>query len=138
MCAALALGADAVQVGTRFAATEESSAHSVFKQAIVESGDGATVLTMKKVAPVRLIRTAFALRVLDAEARGAGKEELLALLGRKREMRGMFEGDMEEGEFEAGQSVALVDDVRSAASVLQDMLQECIATIMQLPKTLEH
>jgi enoyl-[acyl-carrier protein] reductase II len=124
MCAAFALGAEAVQVGTRFAATEESSAHPVFKQAIVDSGDGATVLTMKKLAPVRLIRTPFALRVLEAEARGAEREELLSLLGQKREMRGMFEGDLGEGEFEAGQSVALVREVLSAAGVLRRMMEE--------------
>lgn len=124
MLAALALGAEAVQIGTRFAATDEASGHAIFKQKIVESGDGDTVLTMKKIAPVRLIRTPFALRSLEAEARGAGKEELAELLGRKREMRGMFEGDEEEGEFEAGQSVALINEVLPAARVVRNLLDE--------------
>ncbi|MFZ1729294.1 MAG: nitronate monooxygenase [Bacteroidota bacterium] len=132
MLAALALGAEAVQVGTRFAATEESSGHDVFKQKIVDSSEGCTVLTMKKVAPVRLIRTPFALRSLEAEARGAGKEELLELLDRKREMRGMFEGDEEEGEFEAGQSSALVQEVLPAAVVLQRLLAEFTSAMQRV------
>ncbi|MCB2204295.1 nitronate monooxygenase [bacterium] len=124
MAAAIAMGADGVQVGTRFAATTESSAHDVFKQKIVEAGDGATVLTMKKVAPVRLIRTPFALRAVEAEQSGASAEEQRELLGRKREMLGMFEGNVEEGEFESGQSCALVSDIPSASEVLQRMLGE--------------
>lgn len=124
MLAAFALGAEGVQVGTRFAATEESSAHDFFKRKIVESGDGDTVLTMKKLAPVRLIRTPFALRAIEAEARGADRQELLDLLGRKREMLGMFEGNVEEGEFEAGQSVALVREVSPAADVVLGMMRE--------------
>ncbi|MCZ7555556.1 MAG: nitronate monooxygenase [Bacteroidia bacterium] len=124
MCAAMALGADGVQIGTLFAATEESSAHDTFKQLIVDTGDGGTVLTLKKAAPVRLIRTPFALRALEAEAGGADREAQLALLGRKREMMGMFEGNLEEGEFEAGQSSALVHAVRPAAEVLRRLLDE--------------
>ena len=125
MAAAFALGAEAVQIGTRFAATEESSGHAVFKQHIVDAQEGSTVLTMKKIAPVRLLRTPFAARALEAEARGAGEEELRALLGLKREMRGMFEGDIEEGEFEAGQSSALVREILPAAEVLRALLEEC-------------
>jgi enoyl-[acyl-carrier protein] reductase II len=132
MLAAFALGAEAVQVGTRFAATEESSAHELFKKKIVECGDGGTVLTMKKVAPVRLIRTPFALRALEAESRGAGKEELQELLGRKREMHGMFEGDETEGEFEAGQSAALVHEVLPAAAVFQRMIAEYVAALQRV------
>lgn len=124
MLAAFALGAEGVQVGTRFAATVESSAHDVFKQKIVESGDGDTVLTLRKLAPVRLIRTPFAQRAVEAEARGAGKEELAELLGRKREQRGMFEGDLEEGEFEAGQSAALVRGIDTAADVIRSLVSE--------------
>lgn len=124
MLAAFALGAEGVQIGTRFAATVESSAHDVFKQKIVESGDGDTVLTLRKLAPVRLIRTPFAQRAVEAEARGAGKEELAELLGRKRERRGMFEGDLEEGEFEAGQSATLVRTIETAADVLRNLLSE--------------
>lgn len=125
MAASFALGAEAVQIGTRFAATEESSGHPLFKQQIVEAQDGGTVLTMKKIAPVRLLRTPFALRAIDAEARGAGEEELRELLGRKREMRGMFDGDIDEGEFEAGQSSALVQEIRPAGDVLRALLEEC-------------
>lgn len=132
MLAAFALGAEGVQVGTRFAATVESSAHDFFKRKIVESGDGDTVLTMKKLAPVRLIRTPFALRAMEAEGRGADKQELIELLGRKREMLGMFEGNVEEGEFEAGQSVALVRDIPPAADVLLGMIQEYEAARLRI------
>jgi enoyl-[acyl-carrier protein] reductase II len=124
ICAAMALGAEAVQIGTRFAATLESSAHDTFKHLIVDTGDGGTVLTLKKAAPVRLIRTPFALRALEAEARGADRAEQLDLLASKREMRGMFEGDIDEGEFEAGQSCALVRDILPAADVLRRLLDE--------------
>lgn len=124
MLAAFALGAEGVQIGTRFAATEESSAHDVFKQLIVERGDGDTVLTLKGIAPVRLIRTPFAERAVEAEQRGAAREELLELLGRKRERMGMFEGNLDEGEFEAGQSVALVREIMSAARVLAELRSE--------------
>lgn len=133
MAAAFALGADGVQIGTRFAATEESSAHHMFKQKIVEAGDGDTVLTMKKIAPVRLIRTPFALRAVEAEASGATPAQLRELLGSKREMRGMFEGDLDEGEFEAGQSSALVDDIVTAAEVLDRLLAEYARACRGLP-----
>ena len=124
MLAAFAMGAEGVQIGTRFAATEESSAQAVFKQLIVDHGDGDTVLTLKKIAPVRLIRTPFAVRAVEAEQRGADREELLELLGRKREMMGMFEGNLDDGEFEAGQSVALVREIVPAAAVIRDLLRE--------------
>lgn len=122
--AAMALGAEGVQIGTRFAATVESSAHDTFKQLIVDTGDGGTVLTLKKAAPVRLIRTPFALRALEAEAGGADKAAQLELLGHKREMMGMFDGNLEEGQFEAGQSSALVNDIKPAAEVLRSILEE--------------
>ncbi len=122
--AAMALGAEGVQIGTRFAATVESSAHDTFKQLIVDTGDGGTVLTLKKAAPVRLIRTPFALRALEAEAGGADKAAQLELLGHKREMMGMFDGNLVEGQFEAGQSSALVNDIQPAAEVLRGILEE--------------
>jgi enoyl-[acyl-carrier protein] reductase II len=134
ICAAMALGAEAVQIGTRFAATLESSAHDTFKHLIVDTGDGGTVLTLKKAAPVRLIRTPFALRALEAEARGADRAEQLDLLSSKREMRGMFEGDIDEGEFEAGQSCALVRDILPAADVLRrlhDEYEQCRRSICE-------
>jgi enoyl-[acyl-carrier protein] reductase II len=124
MLAAFALGAEAVQIGTRFAATEESSGHVAFKERIVSAGDGDTVLTLKKLAPVRLLRTPFALRALEAEAAGADREQQRELLGSKRERIGMFEGDIEEGEFEAGQSSAMVQDVLPAADVLRRIIAQ--------------
>jgi len=124
MCAALALGAEGVQMGTRFAATVESSAHERYKQAVVAAGDGATVLTLKKVGPVRLIMNRFAHRALEAEARGATKQELTELLGSQRERAGIFEGNWEEGEFEAGQSSALVREILPAAEVVRRTMQE--------------
>ncbi len=132
MAAALALGADGVQVGTRFAATVESSAHETFKNLVVSSGDNSTILTMKKVAPVRLIRTPFAQRAVEAEQRCAGKEELLALLDHKRERIGMFEGNLEEGEFEAGQSTGLVKRIQYAAEVVEELITDCRTTLQRL------
>ena len=132
IAAVFALGAEGVQIGTRFAATEESSAHPLFKRNVVEAPEGGTVLTMKKIAPVRLLRTPFAMRAYEAEARGAGEEELRELLGRKREMMGMFEGNMEEGEFEAGQSSGLVREILPAAVVLKRLLAEYQAAVTGL------
>lgn len=124
LAAALALGADAVQVGTRFAAAQESSAHEVYKQAVVRCGDTGTFLSMKAVAPVRMLRTPFLARVMEAEKRCAGREELLALLGAKRERAGIFEGNFDEGMFEAGQSAGLVHDVLPAAEIVRRMMEE--------------
>ena len=132
--AALALGAEGVQIGTRFAATAESSGHEVFKQKIIEADDGGTVLTLKKVAPVRLIKTPFALRALDAESTGATKEAQMELLGRKREMKGMFEGNLEEGEFEAGQSSGLVKEIIPASEVVHSLVREMDAALDRLPR----
>jgi enoyl-[acyl-carrier protein] reductase II len=128
MAAAMALGADAVQIGTRFAVTVESSSHETYKRLVVDAGDGDTILTMKKVAPVRMLKTPFTKRVLEAERRGATREELTALLGAKREMKGIAEGDVEEGMFEAGQSSGLVHDVPPAAGVVRRIMEEFHAT----------
>jgi len=133
LAAALALGADGVQVGTRFAATVESSAHDNYKNAVLGAGDADTVLTLKKLTPVRMIRTPFALKVLQAERDGATKEELESLLGRKREMMGIFEGNMEEGEFEAGQSSGLVREILPAGEVVRRMMEEYHAVKERLP-----
>lgn len=132
MAAALALGADAVQVGTRFAATVESSAHAAYKQAVLAAGDTATVLTLKSLTPVRLIRNRFALEALGAERSGAPVEALRELLGAKRERRGIFEGDMEEGELEAGQSSGLIHEILPAAEVVERMIAELRATAVRL------
>ncbi len=132
MCAALALGAEGVQVGTRFAATVESSSHERYKQAVVEAKDDSTLLTMRKLMPVRMIKNPFAERAKEAEARGASKEELMELLGSKREMLGIFEGNWEEGEFEAGQSAGLVHEILPAGEVVRLMMKECEETIKSL------
>jgi enoyl-[acyl-carrier protein] reductase II len=132
MCAAMALGAEGVQIGTRFAATTESSSHDAYKKAIVEAKDVSTVLTLKKVAPVRMIKNPFSERALEAEARGATKEELLELLGSKRERMGIFEGNWEEGEFEAGQSAGMVKKIVPAAEVVGDLLREHAETLERI------
>ncbi len=133
MAAALALGADGVQVGTRFAATVESSSHVNYKQAVVNAKDGDTVLTLKKVTPVRLVKTPFAFKALDAEGRGATKEELELLLGDKRERMGIFEGNIEEGEIEAGQSSGLVHEILPASEVVRRMMAEYYLTKSRMP-----
>jgi enoyl-[acyl-carrier protein] reductase II len=134
MAAAFALGAEGVQLGTRFAATIESSAHEAYKQAVVAAGDGATVLTLKKVTPVRMIRTSFAQRALEAERSGATREELLRLLGEKREMMGIFEGNLDEGELEAGQSSGLVRQILPAEEVVRMLVEEYVRTCDALPR----
>lgn len=133
MAAAFALGAEAVQVGTRFAATVESSAHEAFKEAIVKAEEGQTRLLLKKVVPVRLLVNSFAQKVIDAEARGASKEELADLLGAGRARMAIHEGDLEEGEIEVGQVSALIRDIRPAAEVLREMLDEYAKTLKRLP-----
>jgi enoyl-[acyl-carrier protein] reductase II len=132
MAAAMALGAGAVQVGTRFAATVESSASDVYKQKIVETKDTDTVLTMRNLVPTRMIKTPFALRAVESERRGATREELRELLGQKRERSGIFEGNVEEGEFEAGQSSGLVRDIPPACEIVQRMMSEYYGAVEKL------
>jgi enoyl-[acyl-carrier protein] reductase II len=122
MLAALALGASGVQVGTAFAATIESSASERYKQAVVEATDGATALTFRKLAPLRMLKTPFALRVMQEEAAGRSKEELRELNGKGRERLGIFEGNWEEGEFEMGQSSGLVKSVLPASAVMANLV----------------
>ncbi len=124
MLAAMVLGADGVQIGTRFAVTEESSAHPAFKQKVIESNEGDTVLTMKQLTPVRLIRNRFGLQVLEAERRGASVQELQDLLGSRRAKRGIFEGDLDEGELEIGQVSAAVRRIQPAATVVEGIWNE--------------
>ncbi|HUI11578.1 MAG TPA: nitronate monooxygenase [Bacteroidota bacterium] len=133
LAAALALGADGVQVGTRFAATVESSAHENYKRAVVGATDGGTVFTLKKLAPVRMLRNPFAAKAVAAERDGASREELEALLGRKRERLGIFEGDTEEGELEAGQSSGLVREILAAGDVVRRMMDEYRNVRQNLP-----
>ncbi|MCF6171509.1 MAG: nitronate monooxygenase [Bacteroidales bacterium] len=124
MYAAMALGADGVQIGSRFVASRESSAHDNFKKAILSAGDGETQLTLKKLVPVRLIKNAFYQRVKEAESAGAGVDDLKELLGRGRAKLGMFEGNTSEGELEIGQVSGLIDDIRPAAAILQSLVDE--------------
>jgi len=124
IAAALALGAEGVQIGTRFAATFESSSSEEFKQKIVEAKDDSTVLTLKKLAPVRLYKNKFANDALNAEKSGATEEQLKELLGTKREMNGIFGDDVIEGELEMGQSSGLVHDIKSVKVVIAGLLRE--------------
>lgn len=122
--AAMMLGADGVQLGSRFAATNEASSHEIYKNEIVKSREGATALTLKELAPVRIIRTKFYEEVQKAYENCASKEALAELLGRARPKRGMFEGNLEEGELQIGQSSALIDEIKSVQEVFDDLLQE--------------
>lgn len=124
MLAAMVLGAEAVQIGSRFVASEEASSHLNFKQAVINSNEGDTVLTLKQLAPVRLIKNDFYKQVQEAEQRGASKEELIQLLGRARAKRGMFEGNLNEGELEIGQVSALLDDILPAATITENIWME--------------
>lgn len=121
MLAAMALGADGVQIGSRFAATQESSAHDNFKEKIVATPEGGTLLSMKNLTPVRLIKNKFYNDVQAAEQRCASVDELKLLLGKGRAKKGMFMGDMEEGELEIGQVAGMIDDIQPAANVLNDI-----------------
>lgn len=124
MLAAMVLGADAVQVGSRFVASEESSAHRAFKQVVVDSKEGDTQLTLKELAPVRLIKNKFFEDVQALYQTGPSVEQLKELLGRARAKRGMFEGDLVEGELEIGQIAGLIHDIKPAATIVSDMLAE--------------
>lgn len=119
-----ALGASGVQIGSRFAVSQESSAHDNFKMRVIESQEGDTHLTLKQLTPVRLLRNDFFQQVQEAEARGASKDELMQLLGRGRAKRGIFEGDLSEGELEIGQVAAGIRDVRPAAEILKNLWTE--------------
>lgn len=124
MLACMVLGADGVQVGSRFAATHESSSHNAFKQEIIKANEGDTHLTLKELAPVRLIKNNFWQQVQQAYAEGATKEELQELLGRGRAKKGMFEGDLVEGELEIGQGSSLINEIISAEDVVFSMMKE--------------
>ncbi len=124
MLAAMVLGADGVQVGTRFAASVESSAHNNFKQTIVNVGEGDTQLTLKELAPVRLIKNKFYHELQELYAKCPSTEELKNFLGRARAKRGMFEGDLDEGELEIGQVAGLIHDIKPAAQIVSEMMAE--------------
>jgi enoyl-[acyl-carrier protein] reductase II len=124
MLAAMVLGADGVQVGSRFVASEESSAHDAFKQVVVDAKEGDTQLTLKELAPVRLIKNKFYSDIQELYKKAPTVEELKTLLGRARAKRGMFEGDLEEGELEIGQISGLIHDIKPVAQIVEDMLHE--------------
>lgn len=124
MLASMVLGAEGVQVGTRFVACNESSAHEAFKKKVLLAAEGDTQLMMKKLTPVRLLKNKFYEEVQQAEARGADEQELKRILGRARAKLGMYEGDLEEGELEIGQVSALVNRIQPAAEIVASLWQE--------------
>ena len=124
MLAAMVLGAEAVQVGSLFICTPEASSHISFKQAILKAGEGDTLLSMKQLMPVRLLKNNFFEQVQAAELNGAGVEELKNILGRARAKKGMFEGDLEEGELEIGQVSAQIKSIKPAAQIVEELMQE--------------
>jgi enoyl-[acyl-carrier protein] reductase II len=132
MAACLALGAEGVQVGSRFAATPEASCHAAFKNRIIHSKEGDTRLSLKTLTPVRLLNNAFAEKVKQAEERGATPEELTTLLGKGRAKKGMFEGDLEEGELEIGQVSSLIHEIKPAAFVVEELVRDCNTRIKEL------
>jgi enoyl-[acyl-carrier protein] reductase II len=122
--AAFALGAEGVQIGSRFVATPESSAHRAFKDEVVAAGEGMTTLSLKELTPVRLLHNPFYEEVVAARAAGASREELATLLGRGRAKRGMFEGDVVEGELEIGQVASRIAGIRPAAEILDEIVAD--------------
>ncbi|MDX1317678.1 MAG: nitronate monooxygenase, partial [Xanthomarina gelatinilytica] len=124
MLAAMVLGADGVQVGSRFVASEESSAHQAFKQVVVDVKEGDTQLTLKELAPVRLVKNKFYNEIQELYKTAPTPEQLKDLLGRARAKRGMFEGDLDDGELEIGQIAGLIHDIKPAAQIVADMMQE--------------
>ena len=124
MLAAMVLGAEGVQIGSRFVASEEASSHINFKNAVINSNEGDTILTLKQLTPVRLIKNNFYKQVQEAENKGASVEELKAILGRARAKKGMFEGQLEEGELEIGQVGANVRDILPAAKIVDEVWQD--------------
>ena len=124
MLAAMVLGADAVQVGSRFVASEEASSHNNFKQVVVAAKEGDTHLTLKELTPVRLLKNKFYQNIQNAYSKGASPTELKELLGRGRAKKGMFEGDLEEGELEIGQVSAIIHEVLPASAIVKEMMEE--------------
>lgn len=134
MYAAMSLGADGVQIGSRFAASEESSGHKFFKQSIVDAGEGDTMLTLKQLIPVRLIKNKFFGDIKNAEFQGATKEELLGLLGKGRSGKGMFEGDLDEGELEIGQVSSMINDIKPVSIIMKEIVEEYNLTYEKMMK----
>ncbi len=129
MFAAMAMGAEGVQLGTRFVASTEASSHDNFKKAVITSSEGDTMLSLKKVVPVRLLKNKFFETVAEAELRGASTEELKEILGRSRAKKGMFEGNLDEGELEIGQVSAIVREIKPAAAIVREVWKEFEAAL---------
>lgn len=136
MLAAMVLGAEGVQMGSRFVTSEEASVHPNFKKAVIDTDEGDTQLTLKQLTPVRLIKNRFFNQVQAAEKSGASVEELNTLLGRARAKKGMFEGDLEEGELEIGQVSALLDDILPAGEIVNEVWQEFMSGLANPVKKL--
>ena len=134
MLAAMALGAEGVQVGSRFVATPEASSHSNFKEEILKAEQGATILTLKELTPVRMMKNPFYKKIQNLYQNGASVEELSFALGRGRAKKGMFEGDLIEGELEIGQVAAQIDSIKPAAEVVQEFIEIYNKTIDRLNK----
>jgi enoyl-[acyl-carrier protein] reductase II len=124
MLAAMVMGAEGVQAGSRFVASEEASSHINFKQAVIDAAEGDTQLSIKKLTPVRILKNKFFQQIQEAEARGADTDELKQILGRARAKKGMHEGNLEEGELEIGQASALVSDILPARKIVKNLWQE--------------
>lgn len=132
MLAAMALGADGVQIGSRFAISIESSAHENFKKRVVETGDGETMLTFKKLVPVRMIKNKLYQEIKDAEDRCASVEELDLIHGKGKSRLGIFEGDLENGELEIGQNAALIKDIKPADEIIREIIAEYNSALKML------
>ncbi len=124
MLAAMVLGADAVQIGSRFVATPEASSHKNFKEMVVKAQEGDTILTLKELAPVRLLKNKFYEDIKNLYTKSPSKEELIELLGRARAKKGMFEGDLDEGELEIGQISGLIHEIKPAAELVQEIISD--------------
>ncbi len=129
MFAVMSLGAEGVQIGTRFVCSHEASSHPAFKERILQTGEGDTQLALKKLTPVRLIKNAFYEKVKALEDQGADTEALMQLLGRARAKKGMFEGDLEEGELEIGQVSATIQRIQPAAEIVEEIWTEFLQTL---------
>ena len=132
MLAAMVLGASGVQIGSRFICTPEASSHMAFKEAVLQAQEGDTLLSMKKLVPVRLLKNHFFEEIKEAELRGASPEELQKILGRARAKKGMFEGDLEEGELEIGQVSAMIKEIKPAGEIVNEIWNDYQIALMGL------
>ena len=136
MLATMILGADGVQIGSRFVASEEASAHEDFKQKVISAQEGDTKLGLKKLAPVRLLKNEFADKVNELETGGATAEKLNELLGKGRAKKGMFEGDMEQGELEIGQCAAMINEIKPSKEIIMEIVSEYLEAVEKIKNSL--